>query len=232
MSGVVVVVLLLVGVTLVVGVGLLAYLSQKRRREEMQALATARGWTFAERDDRWAGAFSGAPFERGHRRSANNVLSGRYDDRDFVAFDYVYYTTETSTDGEGRTTSREVSHRFSVVAVTLGAAFPELEVSPEGFFQRLVGRLVDRDIELESEEFNRAFTVTCPDRKFAFDVLHPRMMEYLLGHRDAAFRFAAGRLLVVANGSADIPEIEATLGYADGIADRIPEFVWRATGGQ
>ena len=54
---------------------------------------------------------------------------------------------------------------------------------------RLIGRLTNRDIELESEDFNRAFTVSCPDRKFASDVLHPRMMEFLLQHRALAFRF-------------------------------------------
>jgi hypothetical protein len=226
------VLLLVVGLSLVVLVGYLGYRAEKRRREAMLALAASRGWSFAETDDRWVGAFTGAPFERGHRRSARNVLTGRYDDRPFAAFDYRYYTTETSTDSEGRTSSREVSHTFSVVAVDVGCAFPALEVTPEGFFQRMVGRLVNRDIELESEEFNRAFTVTCPDRKFASDVLHPRMMEYLLQHREAAFRFAGTHLLVVSNGSADIAQIDATLGYVDGIADLVPEFVWRAAGGR
>ncbi|MEZ5094176.1 DUF3137 domain-containing protein [Nocardioides sp.] len=218
------------GLTLVIGLGILGYLADKRRREAMQALATARGWTYTERDDRWTDRFPGSPFGLGHNRQAKNILTGRYDDRPFVAFDYVYYTTETRTDSEGHTHTEEQSHSYSIVAVDLGAAFPELEVTPEGFFSRMIGRLTDRDIELESEDFNRAFTVTCPDRKFAFDVLHPRMMEYLLGHTDEAFRFAGGHLLVAAAGQAGLPEIDAALAFVDGIADRIPEFVWRAVG--
>lgn len=226
--------LLLAGLALavVVVVGYFGYLADKRRREELEAAAARRGWRYAEEDSHWVDAFPGPPFGRGHRRSARHVLSGTHDERPFVAFDYRYYTTETSTDAEGRTQSREVSHTYSVVAVDLGVSFPELEVAPEGFFGRLVGRLTDRDIELESEEFNRAFTVTCPDRRFASDVLHPRLMEYLLTHREAAFRFAARQVLVVTSASADLPQIEATLAYIDGIADQIPEFVWRAARGE
>ena len=108
------------------------------------------------------------------------MVTGTQDGRPFVAFDYVYYTTETSTDAQGHSSSREVSHTYGVVALTVGVAFPPLEVAPEGFVSRIVGRLTDHDIDLESEDFNRAFTVSCPDRKFASDILHPRMMEFLL----------------------------------------------------
>ena len=36
------------------------------------------------------------------------------------------------------------------------------------------------DIDFESDEFSRKFYVQSSDRKFAYDVLHPRMMEFLL----------------------------------------------------
>lgn len=216
---------------LVVAIGVLGILSAKKRREAFQALAAQRGWAYAERDDRWVDAFEGAPFGLGHNRRADNVIQGRWSDRPFVAFDYVYYTTETSTDAEGHTTHREVSHTYGVVAVDAGASFPALEVTPEGFFTRMIGRLTNRDIELESEDFNRAFTVTCPDRKFASDVLHPRMMEFLLAHREAAFRFDRRHVLVVRPGQADIPEIEARLTLADQLLDQVPEFVWREARG-
>ncbi|MEZ5191462.1 MAG: DUF3137 domain-containing protein [Nocardioides sp.] len=58
------------------------------------------------------------------------------------------------------------------------------------------------DIELESEDFNRAFTVTCSDRKFASDVLHPRMMEFLLAHTEASFRSDRRYVLTVSAGRA------------------------------
>ena len=78
----------------------------------------------------------------------------------------------------------------------MGISLPPLSVDPENFLERFVGRLTGNDIDLESEEFNRAFTVGCPDRKFASDVLHPQMMEFLLAA-------PAGRLQVRAGLDAD-----------------------------
>ena len=79
---------------------------------------------------------------------------------------------------------------------------PPLRVDPEDFLDRFVGRITGNDIDLESEEFNRAFTVSCPDRKFASDVLHPQMMEFLLQHRQLGWRFEQDSMLVVARRAA------------------------------
>jgi len=212
-------------------VAVLGMLAAKRRREGFAALAAARGWAYTERDDRWAAAFGGSPFGKGHNRRATNVLTGQYDGRGFVAFDYVYYTTETSTDGQGHTSSREVSHTFGIVALDVGATFPPLEVNPEGMFGRMIGRITGRDIDLESEDFNRAFTVTCPNRKFASDVLHPRMMEFLLAHPDSAFRFDRSWVLSVEAGQADLQRIVPRLSVIDAVLDNVPEFVWREVRG-
>lgn len=206
-------------------------IASRKRREDLAALAAQRGWEYAERDDRWTGAFDGAPFGTGHDRRATNVLTGQYDGRPFVSFDYVYYTTERSTDSEGRTTTREVAHRFGVTGLDMGAAFPALRVVPEGMVGRFFGRLTNRDIELESEDFNRAFTVTCPDRKFASDILHPRMMELLLQHPEAAFRLDGRWILDVEDGTVPLEAIEPRLARVDAIVDQVPDFVWKEVRG-
>lgn len=36
------------------------------------------------------------------------------------------------------------------------------------------------DIDFESVEFSRKFFVKSPDKRFAYDVIHPAMMEFLL----------------------------------------------------
>lgn len=213
-----------------IGFVVLGYLAAKRRHEEMASIARQRGWSYAPRDDRWTETWQGSPFGTGHDRRADNVLQGAYDGRRFVAFDYRYSTTETSTDAQGHRQSREVHHPFSVVALDLGYGFPELSVTPEGFFGRAWGRLTNSDIELESEDFNRMFTVTCPDRKFASDVLHPQMMEYVMTAPDLGWRFASGWLLATTEGQHAIADVDAKLTRIDGIGDRIPEFVWRAAG--
>jgi len=229
-SGLIIGIAVLVVVLFIV-IAVMSAIAAKKRRAGIAALAAQRGWTYAERDDRWCDAFQDSPFGTGHNRKATNVLTGQFDGRPFVSFDYVYYTTETSTDSEGRTTTREVSHPYGVAGLDMGAAFPALEVTPEGMFGRLVGRITNTDIELESEDFNRAFTVNCPDRKFASDVLHPRMMELLLQSPKAAFRFDRRWILDCENGQVALEEIEPRLQRIDAIVDQIPEFVWKEVRG-
>ena len=227
MNGGFIIVIIAAGIALMVLLAVLSWLSAKRRREAFQAYAAQKGWSLTERDDSWVERFSGPPFETGHNKQARNILQGSYDGRPFVAMDYVFHTTETRTDGEGRTSTHEVSHTYGVCALDTGVAFPGLSVTPEGFFGRMVGRLSGRDIELESEDFNRAFTVHCEDRKFASDVLHPRLMETLLRTPEAAFRFNGTWLLTATSGQQDISEIEPRLGMLDGVLDQIPDFVWQ-----
>jgi hypothetical protein len=220
----------------VVGFGVVAlvayagWVAAKKRREAFAALAAQRGWTYSERDDRYVDRFAGAPFGLGHDRRASNVVTGEHDSRAFVAFDYRYSTTEHYTDAQGHSRTRTVTHPYSVIALHIGANVPELSVSPEGFFGRLVGRVTGNDIELELEAFNRAFTVQCPDRKFATDVLHPRMMEYLLTLPELDWSFRTDSLVTVRPGQHSLPGLDATLVAIDGILDRVPDFLRRQLG--
>jgi hypothetical protein len=73
--------------------------------------------------------------------------------------------------------------------------------------------------------------VTCPDRKFASDILHPRMMEFLLAHPDSSFRFDRSWILSVESGRTDIEEVEPRLALIDTVVDNVPDFVWRQVRG-
>jgi hypothetical protein len=204
-----------------------SYLAAKRRREQMAAFAAARGWRFEVEQPLLVDRFAGPPFGLGFGRRAYNVLYGSHDGRDLVSFDYEYKTRT----GNGKQTTTRV-HRFSVLGMSMGLAMPSLTVDPENLLDRFVGRIAGTDIDLESEEFNRTFTVTCPDRKFASDVLHPQMMEFLLQHRQLGWRFERDSMLVVASGGRTPAQIDATLAVMDGITDRVPEFVWLRLQGQ
>ena len=225
-----VIVIAVVGFSLVALVAVLGYLAAKRRREEFAALAAQRGWTYTARDDGWAERFEGPPFGTGHSRRADNVLQGSHDGRDFVAFDYCYCTTETSTNADGTTSSHEKRHPYSVVAISTSVPLPQLSVTPENAFGRFFGRLTGNDIEMESEQFNRAFTVHCADRKFATDVLHPRMMEYLLTVPDVGWDLRNSTLMVAEPGQHSIAQLDNLLGVIDAILDRVPDFVWKQAG--
>ena len=102
-------------------------LMEKKRREALGAMAAARGWSWVERDDRWADAFDGQPFGSGHNRQARNILQGQHDGRPFVGFDYVYYTTETSTDSASRYATNGVASAWMAAdrsSLSLSSSMP------------------------------------------------------------------------------------------------------------
>jgi hypothetical protein len=203
------------------------YQQAKKRREGLAAFAAARGWVYRQDDPSLVSRFNGSPFGTGSTRRATNCLYGAHAERPMVAFDYSYTTSSGS--GDKRTTT---THRYSVVAMNLGVVVPPLAVSPEGAVGRFFGRLTNRDIELESEDFNRAFTVTAHDRRFASDVLHPQMMQMLLQWPALGWRLEGDSMLVVRSGHHAPHEVDATLAVMDAILDRIPEHVWRTLRGQ
>lgn len=227
MSGTVFAVFFVVCLGLVVTVGVIAVLQAKKRREEMARYAASRGWRYEGDQPLLVDRFQGSPFGVGSSRRATNAVYGQHDGRDFVSFDYRY--TTTSGTGKNR---RTTTHTFSILALSMGALLPPLRVDPENFLGRFVGRITNSDIELELEDFNRAFTVNCPDRKFASDVLHPQMMELLLQHPDVGWRFDRDSMLMVSGSLRSVQSIDATLHLMDRITDLIPDFVWRQVRGQ
>jgi hypothetical protein len=180
------IVLIVAVIALLIAGAYFAHLAAKKRREALKAIADQAGWRFYpgrdyEHDDEYAHF---EIFRRGHSRAAYNTLVGEIeiDGRSFPlkAGDFTYKVTSGS--GKNR---RTTTHRFSYLIVHLPFRYaPDLLIRREGFFDKLAGVFGFDDIDFESEEFSRKFHVKCTDRRFAYDVIHPRMMEFLLG--DAA----------------------------------------------
>jgi hypothetical protein len=196
----------------------LAFRRVLARRRALAAWAARRGWRYEVAQPLLVDRFTGPPFGLGEARRATNAVFGHHDGRDLVAFDYEY----VAQGGDGR----RQRHSFSVLALQMGVPMPPLRVDPEGWLDRFVGRLTGDDVDLESDDFNRAFQVRCPDRRFASDVLHPRMMELLLEHPQLGWRFEQDSMLVVAAGRRTPAQLDATLAVMDAITDLVPEFVW------
>ena len=113
---------------------------------------------------------------------------------DTKAFDYWYY--EESTDAKGHTS--KTYYRFDCVVVPIDAACSPLTIDNENVLTRLADALSFHDIEFESEDFNRAFNVKSPDKKFANDFVDARMMQWLLQNgKGTAFEVMGDRLLVL-----------------------------------
>ena len=67
----------------------------------------------------------------------------------------------------------------------------------EGLFDKLRGALSFGDIDFESEAFSRRFHVASSDKKFAYDVVHPRMMEWLMAKEVPLIDIERGRCCLV-----------------------------------
>ena len=210
------------GLTLVGLVGYLSWRADQKRRQLLQGFAASSGWTYTPRDDSWTERFEGMPFGQGDHRRADNVLAGRYGERDMVAFDYSFQTH--STDGKGN--SSTTTHRSTVCALRLQAYLPDLELSPESVLTRMAGAVGFADVELESEDFNRRYRVKARIPKFAYDVLNPRTMTALLARRPLHLRIRGADALCWEDGRLQPAELMERLSTLALLVDGIPSFVW------
>jgi hypothetical protein len=225
-----IVLIVLAGVVLVGGVVYLRYKARKRKIAEFTAFAARRGWSYAQRDRSLVDRFVGEPFGQGHSRDAEHVLRGEHRGRQLMAFEYSYKETQGS--GQDR---RTVTYTHTVVALSTPAQRPTLQVGREGFGRKLLGFVGVRDLQLESEQFNETFHIKTsggmPAEKFAYDVLHPRMMEWMLGDQralSAPFRFERDDLLTWDRAKIELTKVQWMLDFLCDVLDRVPSFVWNS----
>ncbi len=169
--------IILFAVVAVVGTLVARRLAQQRR-EAMARLARELGWRFRPADD---GSISDAYpklglFDHGRQRYAYNTLNGAIDvsgrSYEIQMGDYRY------TEGSGK---NQHTHRVSYLVATVPFPFvPDLNVHREGLFDKLVQAIGFADIDFESAEFSAKYSVKSPNRRFAYALIHPRMMEFFL----------------------------------------------------
>ena len=87
----------------------------------------------------------------------------------------------------------------------------------------------EKDIDFESEEFNRNFNIKSWDKRSAFDIIHTRTMELLLKHRGDL----DGLEIVIAGSEIDVSQfgrftraqLDAILEVTTGIINNIPDYL-------
>lgn len=212
--------LLLLLAALVVGtIAIGGYITQQRRQEEMSALAKELGFTFDDTPDNVHTFFEGfEPFEKGSGRRSFNLLQGTIDGIGWQVFDYRY----TTGSGDDQRT-----HRWGIVAATVPMSFPKLTLRPEGIFDRLAAMAGFDDLNFESEEFSRLYHVRCDDRQFAYNLIDPGLMEYLLSMKPRLWQMRGNRVILVKMGYGTPGEIRASIRAIQGMVDRIPTYLKR-----
>jgi hypothetical protein len=204
---------------------LLAVRTAAKRRAELLALSAELGLTFAEGD----------PFDipdsykrfdwltEGENQKACNVLYGQIGSLGVKAFDYSY-ETEDSDD-------HHTTHSFSAIIVDTNAVFPTLLIRPEGLFDRVAGTLGFNDTDFESDEFSRRFYVSSDNKKFAYDVVHPLMMDFLIADPVWQVQMLGPGLMVYKGGSFSSDEFRQGIKFVQAFVDHIPEYLWQALPG-
>jgi hypothetical protein len=94
--------------------------------------------------------------------------------------DYRY----TEGSGKDRHTIRV---RYLLVTVPFPFV-PDVNIHREGVLDRLVQAVGFADITFESAEFSKKYCVKSPDRRFAYALIHPRMIEFFLRVQAPAIR--------------------------------------------
>lgn len=212
---------LLIIVIAAVGVAVFGYFGwylKKKRREELALVARQLGLSYSPVDYVGILSYPYALLQKGDGRGAENLLTGSWNGVEVVEFDYWYY--DESSDSEGR--SSRTYHRFSCVMTSVDLWGSHLTVSRENFLTRLADNVGLRDIEFETEEFNRAFNVKCKDRKFANDVIDQRMMGWLLAAGSQwSYEVVNGNILVYCDRLKPLGLVPL-LGTLRGFRDQIP----------
>jgi hypothetical protein len=196
--------------------------ARKRRIEGFTALAQRLGLRYSPDDPFGLLDEPFGLFRKGDGRGIEHVLDGTYRDVPIRAFDYWYY--DESTDSKGNR-SRSYAH-FSCVLMPLEAGCFRLSIAPESVFSRLADALTFRDIEFESEEFNRSWNVTSDDTRFAHAFVDARMCRWLLADGGPhAFEVVGDRILV-ARRRIDPAAYPSMLDVAVAFRAQVPQVVF------
>jgi len=151
--------------------------ADRKRRVILKALARHLGLGFDPGADRRLHlAYAHSVFQKGPSRQGSNSMFGVMNLAGHSVRvrmgDYRYVT------GHGK---HRQTHRISYAAFHLPyVGTPDLLIRKENLGDQMLGAVGFDDIDFESEEFSRMFWVKSGNKKYAYDVIHPRMMEFLI----------------------------------------------------
>ncbi len=202
----------------VAGLAIYAWHADKKRRELISSWVLGRGWRL--RPGKVKGMHTEYPmlkfFNKGHSRSAKYVITGDYEGRPLKLMDYKYVTGS----GKNRTT-------HNVGVLILETAFPviPMTIRRENALDKIGEFLGADDIDFESAEFSRKFYVKSGDRKWAYDVIHQRTMDFLLSSPAFNISFGFMEIAITKNGHFSPDGYEEAMKLAWGMYDLIPDYV-------
>jgi len=148
---------------------------------------------------------------------AYNIFHGFYrSEYPVTIFDYTF------SDGK-------YDYYWSAFVLEMKTHFPDLIISHESRESRLAETLGLTHITFESAEFSRAFRVRCQDKKFAFDICHSQMMEFLLANQDLTIEIRGNVLAVLFEDWLRPEKVEPNLSRLVEIRKLLPHYLFTKT---
>jgi hypothetical protein len=224
-------ILMFVGIAaLVVVVAVISHRIEKQRIAVMASFARAMGLDyFPDRDSDFPEAQNHKWFQQGHSRYTKHRIEGIREIRDerfVVKMGEHHWTT-----GSGKHKQHH-SHGYLLIRPTW-PALPNLEIRREHFFDKIGDALGFDDIDFESAEFSRKFMVKSTDKKFAYGVVHQRMMEFLMAGDGYPIDLNYGDCLFLGIGSRPSPDdFHAALKWAEQFFGQWPNHLVREVSGR
>lgn len=192
--------LLLGGVA--VAAGLAPYL-RGRRRAALAKLAKELGWQLKPDNDyslrgyRRFHVFCRWPYGHGSNTLLGRVKVGKRT--------YAVQMGDYNSGSRTRPGTDAIRHLSYLLVMVPFPAMPDLEIRREALLDKAADAAGLDDIDFESDEFSRRYHVKSPQKRFAYDLVHPRMMEFLL-RVDAPAVQIRDRLVLLTDGSSWKPE--------------------------
>lgn len=134
----------------------------------------------------------------------------------FEAFQYQYVVS---------TGKSSYTVFFRIASLVLPVKVPKTKVCEHGLFDGLARAVGMQDIQLEHDDFNERFLVQGHDERFVYDLLHPRMMEYLMKRSFVHVQMQNNRLVVFESGEIDESFILGMRERLRDFWDLVPEYV-------
>lgn len=227
MEPVFIVVIFVAFAALIIFGAIYSYKQQQARRLALSQLAAQHGWSFDPSNDySHDSRFSQfSIFTSGKNRYAYNTIRGslKIAGADWpVQFGDFHYQTE-SNNGKRRTTHTHLLSYVILESPYLGA--PDLFIRGEGFFDRIASAIGFDDIDFESVEFSRKFIVKSGDKRFAYDVISPQMMEFMLRTTPPTVDFQRGVCCLYHGGTLEAEDFAATLQWTIEFFEHWPRHV-------
>ncbi|RKZ17799.1 hypothetical protein DRQ50_04620 [bacterium] len=214
MHPVVIVAIIIAGVALAIVV----FRADQERKRLLRAWARSKGLRLKRIKKRgWEKEYPAFKLlTKGHHRHSSLHIEGEVDGKRVRCVDYRY----TTGSGKNRQT-----HSYALVVMDTCCPVVPLHIRREHLFDRVGEFFGHDDIDFESAEFSRKFHVAASDRRWAYDVIHQKTMDYLLETPSVTIEFGYAEIAVYRTGALSAERCQEALKVARRMFDLIPDDV-------